>query len=264
MHAACSKLLFILCLLLVLQACKTNKTEAPVLDTEVEKEYELDLWETLANATRTFQVRANTVKIQDCQNYYIESSFSRKGNTIEINLGKPQIPGICDQGAGPAKANFDLETLSNGTYNVTIKLGQIVPSSGRLTVSSSSYFFSINNPIGFRFVHNQLLRIPDFSVWGYVAYDAKAQATANQFYNDLAAISFPQELTAGYYGYFSILETGQMELGGTKVSTDRPIQPILRRFQANEKDLEKLIQTYREKYGQSIQIHLRNVAGKEY
>ena len=116
-----------LCLLLVMQACNTDKTESPVLDTEIEKEYELDLWENLSNQTRIFQIRANTIKTQDCLNYFIESSINRTGNNIEINLGKPQIPSVCERGIGTAKSSLDLGTISNGVYPFTIKLGQIVP-----------------------------------------------------------------------------------------------------------------------------------------
>lgn len=253
-----------LCLLLLVQACNTDKTESPVLDTEIEKEYELDLWENLNNQTRSFQIRANTIKNQDCLNYFIESSINRTGNHIEINLGKPQITSICDRGIGTAKSSLDLGTVSNGTYPCTIKLGQIVPSTGRLVVSSSSFFLSMPTPIGFRVLHNTLLRVPDNTIWGYIGYEAVAQPVVVQFFDDLAGISQSNDLPKGYYGYFNLLENGSIELGSTQVSTDRPIQPIVRRFSANENDLEKLIQSYRDKYGQSILIRLRNTAGKEY
>lgn len=264
MLAYVSKMVPLLCLLLVMLACNTDKTEAPVLDTEIAKEYELDLWETLDNNTRTFQIRANTIQSQDCLNYYIESSISRKGNSFEINLGKPQISSVCERGIGTAKSTLDLGTISNGTYNLTIKLGQIVPSTGRLVVSNGSYYLSILNPIGFRIIHNNLLRVPDNSIWGYIGYDANALPVVTQFFTDLAGISQNIDLPKGYYGHFNLSENGDIELGNAQVSTDRPIQPILRRFQANEKDLENLIQTYREKHGQSVLIRLRNTAGKEY
>lgn len=253
-----------LCLLLVMQACNTDKTESPVLDTEIEKEYELDLWENLSNQTRIFQIRANTIKTQDCLNYFIESSINRTGNNIEINLGKPQIPSVCERGIATAKSSLDLGTISNGVYPFTIKLGQIVPSTGRLVVSSGSFFLSMPTPIGFRIIHNTLLRVPDNTIWGYIGYDAIAQPVVVQFFNDLASISQTNDLPKGYYGYFNLLENGSIELGNAQVSTDRPIQPIVRRFSANENDLEKLIQSYRDKYGQSILIRLRNTAGKEY
>ncbi|MDX2067173.1 MAG: hypothetical protein SFV55_02045 [Haliscomenobacter sp.] len=264
MLAFLSKTVPVLCLLLMMQACNIDKTETPVLDTEVEKEYELDLWENLSNQSRTFLIKANTIKNQDCLNYFIESSINRKGNNIEINLGKPQISSVCERGVGTAKSSLDLGTISNGVYPCTIKLGQIVPSTGRLVVSSGSFFLSMPAPIGFRVLHNTLLRIPDNTIWGYIGYDAAAQPVVVQFFNDLAGISQPNDLPKGYYGYFNFLENGSIELDNTQVSTDRPIQPIVRRFSANESDLEKLIQTYRDKYGPSILIRLRNTAGREY
>lgn len=264
MLAYVSKLVPLLCLMLLMQACNTDKTEAPVLDTEVEKEYELDLWESLGNNTRSFELRATTIKSLDCLNYFIESSSIRKGNSFEINLGKPQIPSQCERGSGVAKSTLTLGTVSNGTYNITIKLGQIVPSTGRLMVSNGSFFLSIPTPIGFRILHNNLLRIPDNTLWGYIAYDASASSTVAQFLTELATISPSPDLAKGYYGYFNLLESGEMELGGPKVATDLPVQPILRRAPTNEKDLERLVQAYREKYGQLLQIHLRNTGGKEY
>ncbi len=264
MLAYVSKMVPLLCLLLVMQACVTDKTEAPVLDTAIAKEYELDLWETLDNNTRTLQIRANTIQSQNCLNYNIESSISRKGSNFEINLGKPQIPSVCEPGIATAKSTLDLGIISNGTYNLTVKLGQIVPSAGRLVVSNGSFFLSILNPIGFRITRSNLLRVPDNTIWGYIGYDANALPVVTQFFTDLAGISQNIDLPKGYYGHFNLLESGAIEVGNALVATDRPIQPILRRFQANEKDLEKLIQTYRERHGQSILIRLRNTAGKEY
>ena len=264
MLAYVSKMVPLLCLLLVMQACVTDKTEAPVLDTAIAKEYELDLWETLDNNTRTLQIRANTIQSQNCLNYNIESSISRKGSNFEINLGKPQIPSVCEPGIGTAKSTLDLGIISNGTYNLTVKLGQIVPSTGRLVVSNGSFYLSILNPIGFRITRNNLLRVPDNTIWGYIGYDANASPVVTQFFTDLAGISQNIDLPKGYYGHFNLLESGVIELGNAPASTDRPIQPILRRFQANEKDLEKLILNYRERHGQSILIRLRNTAGKEY
>jgi len=264
MLAYVSKLVPILCLLLLMQACNIDKTEAPVLDTEVEKEYELDLWENLINNNRTLELRVNTIKSLECSNYFIENTSSRKGNSIEINLGKPQIPGPCAPGTGVAKSNLNLGSISNGTYTFTIKLGKIVPSTGRLIVSNGSYFLSMPTPIGFRILHNNLLRVPDNTIWGYIAYDPSISTTAAQFLRELVNVSQTPDLAKGYYGYFNLLESGEMELGGGKVATDLPVQPILRRFQVDDKELEKLVQTYREKYGQALQIHLRNTGGKEY
>mgnify|MGYP000877200528 FL=1 len=263
MLARLHKWIPLLCVLLFWQACNTDKTDAPVLDTEVEKEYEIDLWENLANNLRTFQIRVNTIKTQDCLNYYIESSANRNGNNIEINLGRPQIPVLCERGSAPAKSNLDLGSLSNGTYSLTVKLGQIVPSTGRLVVNNGSYFLSMPSPIGFRILHNTLVRIPDNTIWGYIGYELSALPAVDQFLQDLAKISQEQSLVKGYYGYFSIPDNGIMEFGA-QAATDRPILPIVRRFQANEKDLENLIATYRDKYGKDIYIHLRNTNGKEY
>jgi len=55
-----------------------------------------------------------------------------------------------------------------------------------------------------------------------------------------------------------------MELDNKQIVTDRPIRPFLRRFQANDKDLETLLKTYRDKNGLAILIHLRNTLGKEF
>lgn len=262
MFARFFKNLSLLCAVLLWQACNTDKTEAPILDTTVAKEYELDLWESLENSVRTFQIRANTIKSEDCLNYSIESAANRFGNSFEINLGKPLVPATCERGFGPAKSNLDLGILTNGTYNLTIKLGQIVPSTGRLIVNNGSYYVYMPAPIGFKVKHNTLYRIPDNTIWGYIDYELTASPIVEQFLVDLNKISQDAGLSKGYYGYFNMLDNETIEL--EKVVTDRPIHPILRRFQANEKDLENLLKSYRDRYGKSILIHLRNTLGKEF
>ena len=254
--------LSLLCAVLLWQACNTDKTEAPILDTTVAKEYELDLWESLDNSVRTFQLRASTIKSEDCLNYSIESAVNRFGNSFEINLGKPLVPTTCERGFGPAKSYLDLGILTNGTYNLTIKLGQIVPSIGRLIVNNGSYYFYMPAPIGFKINNNILYKIPDNTIWGYIDYELTASPIVEQFLVDLNKISQDAGLSKGYYGYFNMLDNETIEL--EKVVTDRPIHPILRRFQANEKDLENLIKSYRDRYGKSILIHLRNTLGKEF
>jgi len=195
-----------LCLVLLGQACKTDKTEAPILDTVVAKEYELELWETLDNSVRTFQIQANTIKSEDCLNYQIESSLNRFGNDLEINLGKPQVPTKCDRGFGPAKSTLDFGTLTNGSFNLTVKLGKIVPSTGRLIVNSGSYYFYMPSPIGFKILHNILYRIPDNTIWGYIDYELSASVVVDQFLVDLNKITQDAGLGKGYYGYFNILD----------------------------------------------------------
>ena len=254
--------LSLLCAVLLWQACNTDKTEAPILDTTVAKEYELNLWESLENSVRTFQIRASTIKSEDCLNYSIESAANRFGNSFEINLGKPLVPTKCERGFGPAKSYLDLGILTNGTYNLTIKLGQIVPSTGRLIVNTGSYYFYMPDPIGFKIAHNILYRIPDNTIWGYIDYELTATSIVEQFLVDLNKISQDAGLSKGYYGYFNILDNESFEL--QKVVTDRPIRPFLRRFQANDKDLENLLKSYRDRYGKSILIHLRNTLGKEF
>jgi hypothetical protein len=260
----CVKLryLSLLCAVLLWQACNTDKTEAPILDTTVAKEYELNLWESLENSVRTFQIRASTIKSEDCLNYSIESAANRFGNSFEINLGKPLVPTTCERGFGPAKSYLDLGILTNGTYNLTIKLGQIVPSTGRLIVNNGSYYFYMPAPIGFKVKHNTLYRIPDNTIWGYIDYELTASPIVEQFLVDLNKISQDAGLSKGYYGYFNMLDNETIEL--EKVVTDRPIHPILRRFQANDKDLENLIKSYRDRHGKSILINLRNTLGKEF
>jgi hypothetical protein len=259
----CFKWVSLCSLLLLLQACNTGKTDDLVLDTEVEKEYQLDLWEALVNGTRSLHIRASTLKNQECLNYSIESSISRKNNNIEINLIKLLAPLNCDAGSGPAKATLDLGALPNGTYQVTVKLGKVIPSTGRLLVSTSSFFLSLPSAIGFRLGNNTLLRIPEQTLWGYLSYEAGQQSLVNQFLNEFNAISQDAELAKGYYGYFNLAENGNIEYGN-QISSDRPLQPLLRRFQGNEAELERLIKTYRDKHKLVLSIHLRNTAGKEY
>ncbi len=250
----------ILCLMLT--QCELDGGKDPILVADVEKEFDVKLWEVLKPTERYLQLHISTIKDKDCLNYGIDQSIKQNGSNLEFNINKVLPPEVCQQGIGPAKAVLDLKTLTQGRYNLTVNLGKVVPSRGSITVTSSAYSFYMPEQYGFRLQKTILNRVPEQTIWGYVAYTEGNKTVADQFLQELVKISRDAGLDKGYYGYFEVNESNGLEF--PTLNIDKPILSFARNYIDTDPKLEALIKNFRSKYPQGLQISLNNNLGKVF
>jgi hypothetical protein len=254
--------LYLSLLCIALTQCDNGDGKDPILVADVEKEFDVQLWEVLKPTERYLQLQISTIKDKDCLNYGIEQSIKQSGSNLELNINKVLPPEVCQRGIGPAKASLELKTLTQGRYNLTVNLGKVVPSKGSITITPSAFSFYMPEQYGFRLQKTTLYRIPEQTIWGYVAYSEGNKAAADQFIQELVKISRDAGLERGYYGYFEINENNGLDFPNLNI--DKPILAFARNYLDTDPKLETLIKNFRNKYPQVLQISLSNNLGKVF
>lgn len=139
--------------------------------------------------------------------YVIRNQVSIFGDQINVNLIDIEKDGNDDLNViqGQASTTIALGTLSEGMYNLQIKVGGSI-NEGTLNITGDQVVLDISAPEKLTIAHDTLNRIPFGTVWGYCGYQNSNNAyLATAFINDLDELgAVPAELAPGYYGYFSI------------------------------------------------------------
>lgn len=170
---------------------------------KVEPEFTIDLFEKLSGG-RTLIFTIKSIDLQDCQNYGIDASSGHSSSFLRLVINDIVEPENCDPGQAYATTDVAVSPLPDGNYDFQVVLKDAIFSEGKLNVTPEKFMVDMATTNGFYFVHNELMRIQDQQIWGYVGYEDQSQGKpyADQFLADLASICSPANLQSGYYGYF--------------------------------------------------------------
>lgn len=236
--------------MLVLGACRVRpgETEPDVVVT-LPPEFIVDLYEQRDAATGApvFGLWVETVKADyPAGNYRIVSQLEGGAGQLHIRLNEVAEPDQPDGVPGPARAFIPVGALADGTYNLTIQLGETLFNDGVLTVAQGHYELGFAEPTVGIDVQNRVLNtIPAGTVWGYVRTPTEIQQpAANAFLLNIKDYTEEAELPAGYYGYFTVAGTGQVFFHRS-VAPEGPAQLFVRRLSADPNALRGLLNSYR-------------------
>lgn len=255
---------FIAFLVFCCGACDLESLNEPIIVPNIEKEFNIDLWEHLGANSRSAQLLIETIAQEDCTNYSIAHEFSRNNATLNVSLNEIVAPQDCNEGQGPALATVDLGELTNGFYTLNIDLKNTVFSKGQLVIREKEITVNMNSEEGIRFVRTSILRVPDNFIWGYVAFNNPSDASiATAFEQDLAEMSSEIRMENGYYGPFSI--NAQEKLIFSDLSfQDNQFQTFYFNSFSSNAVLQEQVDFYRSTYGDAVEIKLFNDKGKEF
>jgi len=193
---------------LTFESCEKDKIETIALET-----VNVDMLETVDYGTKIFGLTFKTDLETYPITYLIRSETNISGNQVNIQLKDIQKDGHDDLNVatGPASCYINLGALGIGQYELHITKGLNV-NSGTFSIAADRVIFSLPSTEGLTINHDTLKRIPFGTVWGYVGYqNTSNQGLANNFISGLDARGAePIQLSPGYYGYFSISDSGQI------------------------------------------------------
>lgn len=194
--------------LLFMTACEDDEIETIPLQT-----VNGEIIETVDYGTKVFLFNFRTDLDNYPVTYLIRNTSTVEGNQVNIELLDIQTDGHDDLNIekGPASCSIDLGALSMGTYDLQIKAANY-SGNGTFTISDSLVTIDFATTDGITMSHDTLHRIPFGTIWGYVGYQSSSNASiANSFVSNMAALGAQQaELSPGYYGYFSISDSGNL------------------------------------------------------
>lgn len=250
--------------ILLTTSCSLDNTGDPIIIPEVEKEFQVSLREQLGPAPRRLEVLLQTVKLQPCLDAAITHELLPAPGLIRIDIDGIHLPDNCMTGTAPARDTITLDQLANNNYLFEINLKRTISNEGSLRISAETYTLNLGLEKGLILPYKQLRRIPDYTIWGYVAHGSPSAAgIAGQFVNELSARSAPANLQAGHYGHFSVA-SGSGSITVADSPADLTLRPFAFRYTGNVDDLRSLTEAYRNQYGNLLQIKLLAVTGEVF
>ena len=257
-----SPLLSIFILIIFLGSCNNDPIIDGPIDIDIEDEFNVLLWETLGENERAFSLNIETILSNSCENAEIEYTLYNQPDEIFVTV-KDIINDHCAAGTFPATANVSLGTLSADEYDLDINLKNVIPNKGKLIVTNEYYEITISDLNGIIIPNKRLYKIPENTIWGYVAYeDATGEIPHDNFKNDLSNLASTTSLTAGNYGYFNIEPNNSILLSENLPQSH--IKPFIFNFTGSESQLEDLRATYNDANFPGMAFKIYTSTGKVF
>ncbi len=193
-------------MLLILSGCNVGLEENPKLITDIDNEFSIDLFESLAPQKRGLEFRTTAINNRRCVGYKINQELSVGFFSVNLNLSKVVVSGqqSCDT-QETVTAIAKLSALENGVYDLQFNINKNIVSKGKLLVSNEDYELVFNAVNGIILLNKKLNRIPNQTVWGFVGYRGNnLDDVYEQLVNEFKGLTQVTQLSVGNYGYFNI------------------------------------------------------------
>lgn len=233
-------------LIIALASCSVDTPEETPIIYDVEDEFNIDLREQLSVDDQKLVIELHTIKDDyPCSNYQIDYSIEQDNNgKIIIDILEILDPINCDSSIADAESHIVLNNITRSTHNIEINLKGTVINEGVLHNDDDRFNLEMKTDYGIHLLQRELIKIPQNSIWGYVAYDDDSNDSAAQnFIDDLVGVTEQNRVFEnGYYGYFSI--TGSIiKLKDTPNFTHKHI--FIHEYKGAKEDLIDLLETHR-------------------
>jgi hypothetical protein len=195
----------LLAFLFMVSSCKEDKLGDPIIVSNIKKEFYLDVSEILGPGQRTTQFKVQTIEDGECLNGSIDFDFTHVGNRLTVLLKDVVIPEDCIPGIAPSTADVTAGALNAGFYLFNFNLRNTVNNKGTLIVEDNRYLLELETEEGVILLHKEVFRVPENSIWGYLAYsEASQESDVRDFYEQISFHGVDPGLENGYYGFFTI------------------------------------------------------------
>lgn len=245
-----------------LVGCKLESLQDPIIVTNIEKEFYINLWEELYPNTRNLRIDLQSIKNQDCLNYTIEYKWEAASNQFDLEINDITAPADCLPGIGPANAKIGVGDLENQFFKMKIGLGEAVINEGQLVVDGETYTLQMDTEEGIIIPEKVLRRVPSSSVWGFVAYqNGTDQSTANDLLEQLNTFGNPMTLTEGKYGYFSFLDNKLLVSGAPETGQ---VSSFIIEYDGDQKAIQEVVENFRANHSGSVSLKVLTSTGEVY
>ncbi|MBE0639101.1 MAG: hypothetical protein IH598_11325 [Bacteroidales bacterium] len=248
----------VLLMVTMLTSCLKTKNEALPLG-----EVDLGFIEALTPDARYLTFYFFTKEQFPCTNYFINYNYSNDLGNLEIHLKNIEVTDFCLTAAGPATAQMNLGIYQMGAYQVLIKVVN-AENSGTLQVTPSQYILTINDPQMLTQLTDTLNRIPENTIWGYVAYNEEEYMSVAAACLDSIEQhgAVPISLDQGNFGYFSLNEEGEINLidqAEAKFSIG-----FIYEFEGSDEEINSVIRYFYINHYDEVFLFIRNDDGEVF
>jgi hypothetical protein len=244
-------------------SCGLDDLNDPILVTNVEDEFYIEMWEDLSPSNRTLSLRVRTIQDDTCLNTTINTTLLKLGNELILEVNGINEPEDCLEGMAPAKGEEVVGTLSAGLYKMEINLQNTVFNAGQLETNQNRYFLNMETENGINIPSSVLLRVPDNSFWGYIDYGPN-ELDALAFIESLEEVATRPNLSIGYYGYYTVKNDPNDWIEITnRPNSNRLVSFLLVYEEENESTIKNMIADFRSN-NSSLGLSVKNYQGLEW
>ena len=230
-------LIFFLC------SCNSKNGNSDVI-IDVDDEFRLTFLEDLSTPQNDLLFRLESIDNKGCESDTVLLELNNFGNALSMNVNVRSAQAPCDVGQTKAFTQNTTGILDRTNYPLSIRLQELLSNPGDLLIDEKSYQLSMETTYGFYLPYDQLQKIPKGMLWGYVAYTPLFEDRAVEFVEEILALSAPQDLAPGQYGYFEMNADQELLIPEAEAENILTI-PFYRSFDvANSRSLQNLIDSY--------------------
>jgi hypothetical protein len=252
-----------LIILLINLGCSEEPSGPVIVAPTIADEYTLTPFEKLEPLKRTFGMRIESLQPFKGDSCMIDASGVNISGEVSVSIkGLRSSQNGCLPDQIFADDNLEIAELEIGVYDLNINLDNIVNNRGVLLVEFDKYSIDLETTNGIRLTHDELMRLPDNSIWGLFAYDDIAFEEVSQdflsFFSDFDDENFP----SGYYGNFIIDELGNLVLNNSLAGREY-VKTFTFRNVFEMSLVQDVIMSFRDQYENNIDIKIFTSNGSE-
>ncbi len=264
-----SKLLFLsgfLALLLSVSCRKTPLDDGQVIVVSTPPEFVVDLYEQRSEQAGEPQMGLwiESIQTYPCDQPVIEVSAVRQGSTIEVLIAGVRLPEPCLGGAQKARIFVPFGSVEKGHYDIQINVGVngLIKNQGTLHLEDHNATLEMPNAQAIDIQNYVVTNIPNHYLWGYAGVPNEvSEPAADQLLVDLKKHSTDVALPPGFYSYFSVSGTGQIQLHRS-ISPNGAHEPFVRQFDGDLQPLRQVIEDARNSPDAPLSIYCQTTLGK--
>ena len=227
----------------VLSSCSlTGNDKDTVIN--VNEDFTIDMNQ-LLGSSRQLVFELASVEPVSCMNTSINNAVFIQNKKVTLLINNIEPASDCNPGEAAARATSHVGYLQNGDYDFFVTLRNTVTNEGKLTVSNDQFEISMTSSDGISILNDVMLRIPEETIWGYVAYDDEnaVGAAPQDFINELESLTQQKQLEQGFYGYFNIATTGDLVFKTPPAFNH--INSFFYEFDGEDEELINMLENYR-------------------
>lgn len=246
--------------LLVIMAC--DNVYDDLKNNPIDSKIFIETREVLGLESRSLTFYCRTEKSYPCINYPLAFSLNKTGDRYEMTFTDVIETDMCFTAIGPATANVDLNTVSNGVYNFDINNVNL-RNKGTLEISDSEINLHFSKQNGIEIIRAKTFRVPNNTFWGTIGYHTanseKLVAEFLQKLKDEGALFSKQK--PGHYFYYEINNKGEI-ISNKENSGYHYVSAFVFQFNGNESYFKEKVKRIANSYFDDLYIYINSSKGE--
>lgn len=213
---------------------------------------------------RKVLIEFRTDEVFECANFTLPVEKSFNGKKASIKIGDVQEPGNCEEGLAKAKGRADISDIPEGEFSAKVSINR---QTFKITITRKKNYIDVKCDEKYKLLkitNTRLYFIPSNTIWGLATYETEVfKQDIPRLKSELIALGamVPEKMYPGYYGDFSLLAKGETQQH--KIAADQFEYPLVFTYTGDLSKFQKVLDGFKEQFGDALKISLRNLAGDE-